>query len=74
MGALIDTGATMTPAELAEYGVDVPQVVSPTTTPVRVHIEFTATRAAVERVCRYVAAQGGTDRRRRFVRLDGGEL
>ncbi len=72
MGALIDTGATMTPAELAEHGVDVPQVVSPT--PVRVRIEFTATRAAVERVCRYVAAQGATDRRRRFVRLDGGEL
>ena len=65
MGALIDTGATMTPAELAEH-------VSPT--PVRVRIEFTATRAAVERVCRYVAAQGATDRRRRFVRLDGGEL
>ena len=28
MGALIDTGATMTPSELAEHGVDVPQAVS----------------------------------------------
>ncbi|MDD6565357.1 MAG: hypothetical protein PUF11_01005 [Parafannyhessea umbonata] len=72
MGALIDTGATMTPAELAEHGVDVPHAVSPTK--IRVRIEFTATRAAVERVCRYVAAQGATDLRRRFVRLDGGEL
>lgn len=72
MGALIDTGATMTPAELAGYGVDVPDAINPT--PIRVRIEFTATRAAVERVCRYVAAQGATDRRRRFVRLDGGEL
>lgn len=72
MGALIDTGATMTAAELAEQGVDVPDAMNPT--PVRVRIEFTATRAAVERVCRYVAAQGGTDRTRRFVRLDGGEL
>ena len=52
--------------------MDVPQAVSPTK--IRVRIEFTATRAAVERVCRYVAAQGATDRRRRFVRLDGGEL
>lgn len=72
MGALFDTGATMTPDELAEYGVDVPQ--AQRMTPVRVRIEFTATRAAVERVCRYVAAQGATDRRRSFVRLDGGEL
>ncbi len=72
MGALIDTGTTMTAAELAEYGVDVPDAMN--RTPVRVRLEFTATRAAVERVCRYVAAQGGTDRTRRFVRLDGGEL
>lgn len=72
MGAPIDTGATMTPAELRELGVDVPDAINPT--PIRVRIEFTATRAAVERVCRYVAAQGATDRRRRFVRLDGGEL
>lgn len=72
MGALIDTGAIMTPDELAEHGVDVPQAVSPTK--IRVRIEFTATRAAVERVCRYVASQGGIDRRRRFVLLDGGEL
>ena len=69
MGAAIDTGATMPPDELERMGVDVPGHVRK----VRARIEFTATRAAVERVCRYVAEQGATDRVRRLTDVGGGE-
>lgn len=73
---LLDTRPTMTPGELAALGVRVPGASGEGAreTPVRVRVEFTATRSAVDRVLAYVASQGAADRRRRFLRLDGGEL
>lgn len=66
-----DTHSVMTPEELFEMGVTVPEPKTPRTTGerVRVRVEFTSSPEVADRVARYVASTGATDRSMRKSRV-----
>lgn len=69
----IDTHSVMTAEELFEMGVTVPEPKAPRATGgrVRVRIEFTSSPEVADRVARYVASTGATDRSRRISKAGG---
>lgn len=69
----IETHSVMTAEELFEMGITVPEPKAPRATGerVRVRIEFTSSPEVADRVARYVASTGATDRSRRVSRVGG---